>query len=330
MPEIPSSRAQAASARRAEIGMCADRSLPPTLVVDLAQRLDAGGASRLWVVEDCFYTAGISLAAAALTATERLGVGLGILPAVARNPAITAMELATLSGLAPGRILPGIGHGVQSWMAQMGAGTPSPLTTLEEVLVAVRRLLAGDRVTMHGRHVHLDDVQLDQPPTPPPMVLAGVRGPRSLAMAGRSADGVVLAEPASPSYVRQAIEHAGRPVDFHIAVFASLCIADDRTTAYRQMAPWLTGLLADPSAGLRALPFFDDLLARYTELGVEGLATMPPDWWIELAPVGTLDDALAHISALEASGVHSIGLFPPVDGGAVLEQVDSVLALATR
>ena len=120
----------------AATGMCFDRTFPAGLVTEMAARLDAGGADQLWVIEDCFYTAGVSLAAAALSVTERLQVGLGILPAVARNAAVTAMEIATLCALAPGRVLPGIGHGVQTWMGQMGALTPSPLTTLEEVLTA--------------------------------------------------------------------------------------------------------------------------------------------------------------------------------------------------
>jgi len=106
---------------RAATGMCFDRSFPAGLVTEMARRLDEGGADQLWLIEDCFFTSGVSLAAAALSVTERLHVGLGILPAVARNPAVTAMEIATLCGLAPGRVLPGIGHGVQEWMAQMGA-----------------------------------------------------------------------------------------------------------------------------------------------------------------------------------------------------------------
>lgn len=315
---------------RAEIGMCFDREFPPSLVTNLARRLEDGGADQLWVIEDCFFTAGVSLAASALAVTDRLRVGLGILPAVARNPAVTAMEIATLSGLAPGRVLPGIGHGVQTWMAQMGARTPSPLTTLEEVLVAVRRLLAGERVTMHGRHVHLDEVELDQPPAEPPRLLAGVRGPKSLAMAGRSAGGVILAEPASPSYVRSALGHAGQPTDFHVAVFGALCVEGDRKTAYEDMAPWLAELLDAPSAGLQALPFFDDLAARYEAKGADGLVTMPADWWTELAPIGTLDDAGAHIEALEAAGADSIGLFPAPDVTIAMAQVETVLALARR
>ena len=116
---------------RAATGMCFQRTYPPSLVTEMARRLDEGGADQLWLIEDCFYTGGVSLAAAALAVTDRLQVGLGILPAVARNAAVTAMEIATLCGLGPGRVLPGIGHGVQEWMEQMGARTPSPLTTLD-------------------------------------------------------------------------------------------------------------------------------------------------------------------------------------------------------
>lgn len=310
--------------------MCFHRTFPAPFVTEVAERLEGGGADQLWLVEDCFYTAGVSLAATALAVTERLRVGLGILPAVARNPAITAMELATLAGLAPGRLLAGIGHGVQSWMAQMGARPPSPLTTLEEVLVVVRRLLAGERVTFDGRHVQLTEVQLDQPPAEPPPLLAGVRQSRSLAMAGRAANGVVLAEPASPTHVRWALDQTGRPPDFHVVAFVKLCVDADRTTAYRRIAPWLAGELDPPRPELKALPFFDDMVARHAADGVEGLVTMPPEWWTEIGAIGTLDDAAAHIQALEAAGARSISLFPEPDVEVARAQVDQVLALATR
>ncbi len=310
--------------------MCFPRTYPAALVRDIAQRLEAGGADQLWVIEDCFYTAGVSLSAAALAVTDSLRVGLGIVPAVARNAAVTAMEFATLCGLGPGRFIPGIGHGVQSWMAQMGARPASPLQALEEVLVAVRRLLAGERVTMSGRYVRLEDVQLDQPPAVPPGILAGVRGPKSMAVAGRAAGGVVLAEPASPSYVRWAVDQAGSPENFHVAVFSALCVTDDRSEAYRIMAPWLAPQVEEARVAMTALPFFDDLAARYAERGIEGLATMPADWWTEIGPIGTLDDAAAHIAALESAGVHSIGMFPSPDVEVGMRQLDDVLAIAGR
>src|SRR3712207_6924974 len=47
-------------------------------------------------------------------------------PVPLRNVALTAMELATLGRLFPGRIRGGVGHGVQEWMAQVGARVESP------------------------------------------------------------------------------------------------------------------------------------------------------------------------------------------------------------
>ena len=49
---------------------------------------------------------------AVLSTTERLDVGIGNLPAVVRNPVFAAMELATLAGIYPGRLIAGIQVGV--------------------------------------------------------------------------------------------------------------------------------------------------------------------------------------------------------------------------
>lgn len=314
------------------IGMCFDRTFPAATVTEFAQRLEAGRVDQLWVIEDCFHTAGVSLAAAALAVTERLSVGLGILPAVARNPAITAMELATLAALAPDRVLGGIGHGVQDWMEQIGARPPSPVTTLGEVIDTVRRLLHGERLTVDGHHVHLTDVELDQLPEVVPPVLAGVRGPKSLEMAGRLADGLVLADPATPAHVRDALAVAGHPGaashEFHVATFSVLCVEGDRADAFATMAPWLGRMLADPNPGLSAMECFDDLVTRFTERGVDGLVDMPAAWWREIAPIGTMDDAVAHIGDLVDAGAHSVALFPAPDLDIARAQVNDVVALA--
>lgn len=310
------------------LGMCFDRTYPAAEIGEFAQRLEAGGVDQLWVIEDCFYTSGIALAATALARTQRLHVGLGILPAVARTPAITAMELATLANIAPGRLIGGIGHGVQSWMEQMGVRTPSPLTTLEEVITVVRQLLRGERVTFEGRQVHHRDVQLDQPPAVVPPVLAGVRAAKSLALAGRVADGVVLAEAAGPEYVRWAIAQAAAPAAFRVSVFSALCIEDDRAEAYRWMAPALAGWLSSPNPAIDTHPHADELKARFADGGEAALATMPREWWLELGAIGTLDDALEHLHGLGAAGAHDVAMFPAPEWEVGRAQVDDVIALA--
>lgn len=292
------------------VGMCFDRSLPAPFVVEVAEALEAAGVDQLWVIEDCFYTAAISLAAAALARTESLTVGIGILPSVARNPAVTAMEIATLAQLAPGRLLAGIGHGVQEWMGQMGARTPSPLTTLDEAITIVRRLLHGETVTFDGQVFSMNDVTLDAPPDDPPPVLAGVRGPRSLALAGRVADGVVLAEGAGPTYVRDAIERAGSPEPFRISVFTALAVGDDGREMRRIMAPFVAGLLDGTNPAPEAHPHVEEIRERHTARGVDGIADMPAEWWIELGAIGTFDDAVRHAEALADAGAHDVTFFP--------------------
>src|SRR6185437_7618184 len=117
----------------------------------VAEAADASGVDMLWLWEDCFREGGISTAAAALAWTDTVRVGIGLLPVPLRNVALTAMEIATLSRLFPGRLLPGIGHGVQPWMGQVGARVSSPLTLLREYATALRSLLAGEKVTVAGR-----------------------------------------------------------------------------------------------------------------------------------------------------------------------------------
>ncbi|NND74448.1 MAG: LLM class flavin-dependent oxidoreductase [Ilumatobacter sp.] len=307
--------------------MCFDRSFPAAAVTEFAERLELGGVDQLWVIEDCFYTAGVSLAATALARTDRLTVGLGILPAVARNPAITAMEIATLAELAPGRVLAGIGHGVQDWMEQMGARTPSPLTTLDEVLTTVRRLLRGETVDVDGREVTMRGVALDRPPAIVPPVLAGVRGPKSLALAGRACDGVVLAEGAGPTYVRESIAHAGGPDGFHVSVFTALCLIDDATIAHRAMAPFVAGLLEHPQAAIRAHPHFDELTERFTARGIDGIVEMPTDWWIELGAIGDMDAVMAHVGALAEAGADDVALFPSPDVDEARVDIDTVIEI---
>ena len=315
---------------RAQIGMCFDRTFPAGEVTGYARDLERVGVDQLWVIEDCFFTAGVSLAAAALAVTDRLTVGIGILPAVARNPAVTAMEIATLANIAPGRFVAGIGHGVQAWMEQMGARTPSPLTTLEETITVVKRLIAGEEVSFAGREVRLDAVRLDQPPRAVPPILAGVQQERSLALAGRVADGVILAEGVGATYVEWALDRAGRPERFDVVTFSLLAVGDDRREAYSWVAEFVAGLVRERRRALTVLPFFDEMHARVESGGHEALLDMPADQWREIGAIGTMEDALAHVEALETAGVTSVNVFPGPELDVARRQIAQVAELARR
>jgi len=93
------------------------------------------------------------------------------------------------------------------------------------------------------------------------------------------------------------------------------------------MAPMLGGLLEQGVPALAALAFHADMLARWTADGASGLATMPADWWAEIGPIGTLDDARAHVDALGRAGAHSVALFPAPELAIARAQLDDVAAL---
>jgi alkanesulfonate monooxygenase SsuD/methylene tetrahydromethanopterin reductase-like flavin-dependent oxidoreductase (luciferase family) len=199
---------------------------------------EAAGLAELWLWEDCFLEGGLTSAALALAWSERLRIGVGLLPVPLRNPALAAMEIATLARLFPDRLTMVLGHGVQDWMAQVGAAVESPVTLLREHTVAVRALLAGDTVDVSGRYVHLERVALDWPPATPPTLLIGARGPRSVALAGEVSDGVLLDTVVDPAVVRQARELVGP--DRRVAVYTEI-------TDVAAVADWVAEL-ADAGA----------------------------------------------------------------------------------
>lgn len=178
--------------------------LPPERLRGVADAAEDAGLEELWLWEDCFQEGGIASAAAALAWTGRLRVGVGLLPVPLRNVALTAMEIATLYRLFPGRVKVGVGHGVQSWMAQAGALAESPMTLLREYLTALRALLGGKQMTTDGRYVRLDRVALEWPPEGPAPVYAGATGPRSLRLSGELADGTILTAATSADGIREA------------------------------------------------------------------------------------------------------------------------------
>ena len=212
------------------LGVIFPPDLPPEELHQVATAADDAGLEELWLWEDCFAESGVAPAAAVLGWTQRLRVGIGLLPVPLRNVGLTAMELATLARLFPGRVVPGIGHGVLDWMGQVGARAESPMTLLAEYTTALRRLLSGETVSVAGRYVTLHDVALAWPPDPPLAVLVGAVGPRTLRLAGRLADGVILTGDATPEGVRDALTEVAPPRDRAFSVVSFVEVRDRPTS----------------------------------------------------------------------------------------------------
>jgi len=181
--------------------------LAPERLREVAVAADRAGLEELWLWEDCFLEGGLTAATAALAFTERLRVGIGLLPIPLRNVAVAAMEIATVERLFPGRFHAGVGSGVQDWMAQVGARVSSPLTLMREYVPALRSLLRGEELSVEGNFVTLDRVRLDWPPSTTVPIAIGTGGPKGLALSGELADGTILSSGTTPDGVRRARAH---------------------------------------------------------------------------------------------------------------------------
>ena len=315
----------------AQIGIMFRREYLPETLPTFAQKAEALGFDELWVVEDCFYTGGIAQAGIALASTQSITVGLGIMPAVARNAAFSAMEIATLSRIYPKRFLPGIGHGVRDWINQIGALPKSQLKALEHYTAAIRAILSGENIDFASEYVQLDAVQLEYPLDDIPPVSLGVRGPKSLKIAGRVADGTIMAEGASPAYVRWAIEQirqgqveAGRSNEHRVTVYVLWTLNEDMAQARQDLRPKIAAMLGYGGAKAiytEPLGITDEVQVLFDNGGVANLRQNMPDEWIgELAVLGNAENCQQTIQRFIEAGADSVVLVPIGDAETALNE----------
>jgi 5,10-methylenetetrahydromethanopterin reductase len=204
-----------------------------------AQLAEAAGASRLWVACHLFQREPAVIAALALAATRRLGVGLMAVSPYAIHPVYAAMAAATLEEAFPGRVALCFGAGAPKDLEAAGLQAAQPLIALGEAIEITRRLFAGERVRFEGDRYRLAGRALLNAPRDIPIWLAA-SGPRMLALAGAAADGVLISGGTAPEFVRWSLDHArasaaaaGRQVRQASLVYAA--VEPDAATAYRAL-----------------------------------------------------------------------------------------------
>jgi probable F420-dependent oxidoreductase len=148
---------------------------------ELVERADAAGYTDLWSGETNGPDGFTPLALAAAW-TDRLRLGTGVVGVFTRGPALLAQEAAALADASGGRFALGIGASsdriVSGWN---GLPFERPLSRVSETVDFLRAALAGERTATGFRLERA-------PPSPPPIILAALRG-RMLRLAAEKADG---------------------------------------------------------------------------------------------------------------------------------------------
>lgn len=295
----------------------------PRHVAGWARAAERAGLGSVWLIEDYFYPGAFALAGAAAAVTERAVVGIGVVNPYTRHPALLAMETAALAGVAPGRVVLGLGASNRVWIEERtGIPFAAPLETLRESVDVVRRLLAGERLTFHGRRFAVDGVVLEGTPAEPVPIYLGVKGPKALRLAGEIADGVLCAILASPDHVRRVRVTAGaarpaRAPAVAVVAYVPLAVDRDGAAARAVLRPFVgrylgflhgQSILAD--AGLdpaRTQPFRDALRRG------EPAGHLVTDEVLDaVAVAGTPDTCRRALARLAAAGLDApIAVVPP-------------------
>jgi len=224
-------------------------TLPAAEFVAVARETEARGYHAAWTGEAAGYDA-ITLMATIATHTERLHVGSAVVPVQTRIPVVLGQSAATLSHLAPGRVLLGIGLSskviVGDWH---GLAFAPSLQQIHEAVQVIRMVASGERVNFEGKFYRVKNFRLAVPPPSPPVrVVLAALGPEMLELAGEIADGVVLnwippeTVPISIEHLEAGAKKAGRTLgDFEIASFIRTCVTDEAGAAREALARDITG-----------------------------------------------------------------------------------------
>ena len=284
----------------------------PAGTTDWARAAERAGLGSLWVIEDYFHPGAYALASAAAAVTERITLGLGVVNPYTRHPALVAMETAALAGIAPGRVVLGLGSSNRKWIeAQMAIPFKTPLRGLREGVEIVRRLLHGERVTHAGEVFSVQDVALETPPPAPVPILLGVKGPRALALAAEVADGVLCSVLSSPAHVRRVRATTSARRDFKVIAYVPVAVADDGAQARAWVRPLVArylgalhgqSILEDAGLGpARTEPFRDALAA-----GRAAAELVTDDMLATLAIAGTPAECRASLARWAEAGLDAV------------------------
>jgi 5,10-methylenetetrahydromethanopterin reductase len=261
----------------------------------------------------------VALTLAALH-TRRLRIGPLVTNPLTRHLVVTASAISSVDELSGGRAVLGLGSG-DSAIYTIGA-PPATLAGLEESVGTLRRLTGGEVVQRDARtwRVHRAERRV-------PIYLAA-EGPRTLELAGRLADGVIVGLGLTPEVIALslgAIERgaraAGRSLaDIDVWWFAKTSLADCRHDAIEPIKMALAasanhafrftleGKGVPPALHERIRALQREYDSHHHELPKAGNASLPDRFHLtefladRFAIAGTPGDCVAQISRAMSAG----------------------------
>ena len=278
----------------------------PLLRRELLGRIAAAGLDHVTVGDHISFHGGTGFdgmitASTLLASHDRLPVLIGVYLLGLRHPMLAARQLATLAQLAPGRLTLGVGAAGEDRREVSNAGV-DPATRgrrLDEALLLLRRLLAGEEVSHQGEFFRLDQARILPAPQPPVPVVMGGRGEPAIRRTATLGDGWL-----------GMFCSARRFAETREAILEAAAQAGREPPSWFGVNVWC-GLDADPSRAR-------ELVA----VKMERLYHLPYEKFQYLAPAGTPRQVAEFLQPFATAGAEHLTLVPA--GSSIEAEIDAV------
>jgi 5,10-methylenetetrahydromethanopterin reductase len=309
-------------------GLWLEPLLPPKELAVLARAAEDAGASHVFVADEGTERDLFVVMAVIAQATSRVSVGAGVTNPYTRHPVTLAAAFATLSEMAPGRILAGFGTGGSRTLVPMGIEPAHPYSALVQCLDVFERLLAGKEVSSDGEFA-VRGARLSWSPGPLPFATAG-RGPKVERLGATRADWILMSgkQVDQVPHVCAGIRQAGAAAGNVPRLAWSSYIGWDEAML-DEVRPHFTYMATDMPADLRRAAGIDDPTAERIRAimlkdGMDAAARLVPKATVErYAVVADRGRAVAELSRIREQAKPDMFLLPVNDYSRAGEFVSS-------
>ena len=316
--------------------------------IDFVVEAEKLGVDSVWFAE-AWGSDAISPLAFVAARTSKIKLGTGIMQAVARTPANTAMTAMTLSSMSHGRFILGLGaSGPQVVEGWHGVPFRKPIRRIREVVDIVRIVSRGERLQYHGEVYDLplpggEGKALKSAARPEPNipVYLATLSPKSLELTGEIADGWIgtsfIPEHADVffDHIARGAERAGRQLaGIDLQAGGAVAFSDDVNGLIARHRPGIAFTLG--AMGSREHNFYN---AAFRRAGYEEEALAVQRLWLEgkrkeaagLVPdemvagvnlLGTEQMVRDRIRAYRDAGVTTLRLAP--EGASMRDRLDTL------
>jgi 5,10-methylenetetrahydromethanopterin reductase len=174
--------------------------------------------------------------------TEKLKVAPMTNP-YTRHPATTAVALASVNAIAPGRVFVNLVAGGSLVLGPMNLTPEKPVSTCRDAVHIIRSLTSGNRTDFEGSVYSLRSAQIEFPTQPIEIWVMG-RGPKMVQMAGEEADVTVITSHVGAENTVE-LARAGAAKSGRKLKLAQLCSMAFNQEIVEQMRPAYTFVIPD-------------------------------------------------------------------------------------